>query len=87
MGKNKPAHEIKLGRIRAAIWENRTEDKGVWFNVTLSRLYKDGDTWKDTASFRRDDLPIVNKAIDMAYGWIWRREMKLEKSRKDNSRK
>ena len=84
MGKKQPTHEIKLGRIRAAIWENQTEGQDVWFNVTLSRLYKDGDKWKDSSSFRRDDLPIVNKANDMAYGWIWRQEMKLGKSRKEN---
>lgn len=79
MEKNEPIHEIKLGRIRAAIWENQTADKNdVWYNVVPSRLYKDGDKWRDTTSFRRDDLPIVAKALDMAYSWIWHRQIKLE---------
>lgn len=71
----KPVHEIRLGRIRAAIWANGTESRNVWFNVTVSRLYRDGDQWKDTAAFRRDDLPIVAKVVDMAYAWIWGQEV------------
>ncbi len=69
--KQKPVHEIRLGRIRAAIWANQTESRDVWFNVTITRLYKEGDRWQDTATFRRDDLPIVAKVVDIAYTWIW----------------
>jgi hypothetical protein len=54
--KNRPVHEIRFGRIRAAIWQNETE-VGTRHNVTISRLYKDGDDWKDSTSFGRDDLP------------------------------
>ena len=71
MAQNKPVHEIRLGRIRAAIWANQTAGQDVWFNVTVSRLYKDGEQWKDTTAFRRDDLPVVAKVVDMAYAWIW----------------
>lgn len=70
MAQKKPAHEIRLGRIRATIWANET-DQDVWFNVTITRLYNDGESWKDTTNLRRDDLPIAAKACDMAYAWIW----------------
>ena len=73
--KQKPTHEIRLGRIRAAIWANEDDKRQVWFNVTVSRLYKDGDQWRDTSTFRRDDLPIVAKVVDMAYAWIWGQEV------------
>ena len=76
----KPAHEIRLGRIRATIWANRTDDQDVWFNVTVSRLYRDENTWKDSTSFRRDDLPVMAKAVDMAYAWIWDRHQALDKA-------
>jgi hypothetical protein len=59
-----------MGRIRAAIWANETEI-GVRHNVTLSRLYKDGDEWKDSASFGRDDLPLLAKVSDQAHTWIF----------------
>lgn len=68
--KTKPVHEIRLGRIRAAIWENETQN-GTRHNVTVSRLYKDGDDWKDSTSFGRDDLPLVGKVCDRAHSWIF----------------
>lgn len=73
--KKKPAYEARLGRIRVTIWPNQTGDSDTWFNVTISRLYKDDDGWQDATSYRRDDLPIVMKALDMAYDWIWRRQL------------
>jgi hypothetical protein len=65
-----PVHEVRLGRIKAAVWENATEN-GVRHNVTISRLYKDGTQWKDSASFGRDDLPLVIKVADQAHNWIF----------------
>jgi len=64
-----PVHEIRLGRIRAAIWENETQN-GTRHNVTVSRLYKDGDDWKDSSSFGRDDLLLVAKVLDRCHDWI-----------------
>ena len=80
MGKIQRPHEIKLGRIKATIWANETEDHDEWFTTTISRLYKIGDTWKETNSLRRDDLPIAMKAIDMAYGWIWRKHLLVQRA-------
>ena len=68
-GKQRPAHEIRLGRIKATIWANQA-DNGTWYNVTLSRNYKDGDEWKSSASFGRDELLTVAKAADIANTWI-----------------
>ena len=65
-----PVHEVRLGRIKAAVWENTTEN-GVRHNVTICRLYKDGTQWKDSASFGRDDLPLVMKVADQAHNWIF----------------
>ena len=36
----------------------------------FERLYKDGDEWKRTDSFGRDDLPLVAKVADLAHLWI-----------------
>lgn len=51
---------------------NETKDQETWFNVEVSRSYKKGDVWKDSKTFRRDDLPVVALIVDMAYRWIWR---------------
>lgn len=66
----RPVKEIRLGRIRAAIWENETTN-GVRYNVTVSRLFKDEDKWKDSHSFGRDDLPLVAKVVDRCHSWIF----------------
>lgn len=68
--KTKPVHEIRLGRIKAAIWANET-DNGTRHNVTITRLYKDGDEWKTSSSFGREELPLVAKVADMAHTWIF----------------
>lgn len=68
--KPRPVHEIRMGRIKAAIWENETQN-GLRHNVTISRLFKDGNHWKDSTSFGRDDLPLVIKVIDQAHDWIF----------------
>lgn len=66
----RPVHEVRMGRIKAAIWENKTE-QGMRHNVSITRIYKDGNTWKDSTSFGRDDLPLVTKIADVAHMWIY----------------
>ena len=68
--KQKPVHEVRLGRIKAAIWANDT-DNGTRHNVTITRLYKDGDEWKTSTSFGREELPLVAKVADLAHTWIF----------------
>jgi hypothetical protein len=66
----KPVHEIRLGAVKAAIWENDTQN-GLRFNVTVGRLYKDGDQWKRSDSFGRDDLLLLAKVADRVHTWIF----------------
>ena len=67
--KPKPIHEVRLGSVRASIWKN--EPNGVVrFNTTFTRLYKDGDHWKSTDSFGRDELLVLAKVADQAHSWI-----------------
>ena len=77
--KAKPVHEIRLGRIRAAVWLNET-DNGPRYNVQISRLYKDkADKWKDSSSFGREDLPLVAKVADQAMVWMYENPAASEK--------
>jgi len=70
--KDTPAKEVRYGYIKAAIWKNQTE-KGVRYNVTFSRSYKekDSDEWRSTDSFGRDDLLVLAKAANEAHSWIF----------------
>lgn len=82
----RPAHEIRVGRIRATIWVNQADDRNSTFNTTIARLYKDGEVWKDSTVFYRDDLPIVAKLADMAYAWIWSQEAPADVHRPSDNR-
>ena len=62
--------DARLGAIKATIWKNDTEN-GPRYSVTITRLYKDGEDWKTTDSFGRDDLPLAGKVLDMAHTWIF----------------
>lgn len=75
--KKKPIHEVRLGRVRAAVWANVTKS-GTRHNVTVARLYKDGDSWKSSDSFSRDDLPLVAKVLDMTHTWLFEHPQESE---------
>src|SRR5262245_54805786 len=58
--KEKPVHEVRVGKVKAVVWLNHTES-GPRHNVTLRRLFKrdDKSQWEQSDSFGRDDLPLV----------------------------
>jgi len=71
--KPKPIHEVRLGRVRAAVWQNAT-DKGTRHSVTFSKLYKDPEgRWKDTASFGKEDLLLLAEVAKMVAQDLWER--------------
>lgn len=67
--KNRPAHEIRYGGVKAVIWRNQTAN-GSMHNVTFSRLYKEGDEWRETSGFNTEDLPIIAKLAFDVHSWI-----------------
>jgi hypothetical protein len=70
---------FRLGRIKAAVWENEADQKK-FYNVTFARTYMDdAKAYHDTDSFGRDDLPLVAKLADQAHTFIFERlaELKL----------
>jgi len=70
MNNQKPVHEVRLGTIKAAVWKNETDNRA-HYSVTFVRFYKEGNQWKTTESFGRDDLLMLSKAADRAHSWIW----------------
>jgi len=65
-----PLHEIRYGLIVARIWRKRTRS-GVRHTVTVMRLFRNGDVWKESSRFHRDDIPLVRLALDEAHTWIY----------------
>lgn len=66
---NRPAHEVRSGLVRAAIWANNTRS-GTRYNVTVTRIYKSGDDWKSTGSFGLRDLADLTRVSVMAEAWV-----------------
>lgn len=66
----RPAETIRAGGVKATIWENKTKDDNVYYSVSLTRSYKDGDEWKESNSYYRDDLPKVELVMRKAFEWI-----------------
>lgn len=61
---------LRLGRIKAAIWENGV-DQRAFFNVTFARTYMDeAKKFHDSDSFGRDDLLLLAKLADQAHTFI-----------------
>ena len=81
-GPKLPVKTFRLGRIKAAVWENEADQKK-FFNVTFARTYvDDAKNYHDTDSFGRDDLPLLAKLADHAHTFIFERlaELKSEQS-------
>ena len=79
-GAKVPVQSFRLGRIKAAVWENEA-DRKKFYNVTFARTYMGEDKQlHDADSFGRDDLPLIAKLADRAHTFIFERlaELKAE---------
>jgi hypothetical protein len=65
----KPAEKFRDGAIEVAVWRNENE-KGPWFSVTSTRSYKQGEEWKQSDNFGKDDILPLCKLLDQAHSWI-----------------
>ncbi|HEY2413800.1 MAG TPA: hypothetical protein VGI40_16230 [Pirellulaceae bacterium] len=68
--RSKPAFELRRGLIKVRVVRKRTKS-GLRHTVTVTRLFKDGDIWKESTRFGRDDIPLVRLVLDQAFVWIY----------------
>lgn len=67
---NTPAHDIRYGAIRVAIWENQSES-GPFYATTLERFYRDKDGNPQSGhSFTLTDIGLAQFALADAARWI-----------------
>jgi hypothetical protein len=69
---NLPAYSIRLGALRGAVWAN-SANGNTYYTASLVRRYKDGDDYKETATFSgvADCLGVIEiarKCIDFMHG-------------------
>lgn len=75
MSGNKPEKKFKAGGISATVWLNKSQTKNgqamQYKTVVIERSYKDNNNeWKNTKSFRVNDLPKVALLINKAYEYL-----------------
>jgi hypothetical protein len=67
----KPVHELRHGLIKVRIWRKTTRS-GPRHTIGVTRLFRNGDVWKESARFGRDDIPLIRLLLDEAHTWIYR---------------
>lgn len=70
---NKPVQVFRLRGLSASIFENhaKSANRDVTFHkVSVQRTYREGDQWKTTTSFGRDDLPTIQLLLQRAWEFI-----------------
>jgi len=70
MANQRPTATVRIGAVKAAIWENQAGER-TRYNVTFSKRYRDAEgQWKTTHSFGRNDLLVLAKVADQAHSRI-----------------
>ena len=80
---NKPVAELRIGAVKATIWENEVGGL-THHNVTFSRIYPDGGQWKTTQSFGFSNLLYVAKLADQAHALIAERKAEAASAASDD---
>lgn len=66
-----PVFTVRVGAVKAAVWENKSGEGKVSRAVSLVRTYKDeDDQWQETHSYFPDDLPKLELAVRKAFEYI-----------------
>ncbi|HEY4329867.1 MAG TPA: hypothetical protein VGN88_09030 [Phycisphaerae bacterium] len=82
---HRPVHTVRHRSLKATIWRNQT-DKGVLYNVTVTRSYRErgSEEWRDTHSIGYDDLMNVAALMYEAHAFI--SALTVKEARKPASR-
>lgn len=62
----RPVDEVRFGRCKVVVWLNKTQN-GEMLNFVPTRLYKDGEEWKESPSLGVAELLPMAEALREAY--------------------
>ncbi len=69
----KPVKVFRLRGVTASVFANQAKSEGrdiTFHKVSVQRIYKDGDEWRTTTNFGRDELPIAQLLMSRAWEFI-----------------
>ena len=67
---NKPEKVFRHRNLSASIFRNEAKSGGKFYSVVMQRAYKDGDEFKHSSSFTRDELPIARHLLQQAWEFV-----------------
>tara|TARA_R110002072_G_scaffold121342_2_gene255037 strand:+ start:8309 stop:8581 length:273 start_codon:yes stop_codon:yes gene_type:complete len=62
----RPIDEVRFGRCKVVVWANKTQN-GDMLNFVPTRLYKDGEEWKESPSLGVAELLPMAEALCEAF--------------------
>lgn len=74
---NRPVHQVRIGRIKAAVFENGDNAPR---KVQFTALYKEGESWRGSGSFAREDLPLLIKVADQVHSYLYQQNGQAEQN-------
>jgi hypothetical protein len=76
--KNRPVHQVRIGRVKAAVFENGDDAP---CKVQFTALYKnEEDKWRGSSSFAREDLPLLIKVADQVHSYLYQQNEQPERN-------
>ena len=70
MANQKPISEVRIGRVKATIWRNGTDEQPSTTSPSRGST-KRAIKWQSTQSFGRNDLLVLAKVADLAHTRIF----------------
>ena len=66
-----PERKFRAGSVTATVWKGVSQTGSAYYNVQISKSYKDKDNnWKNTSSFRENDVPKAMVVLQKAYEFV-----------------
>jgi len=69
-----PVCRLTLKGITASVFRNESDKNIPFYKVSITRTFKDGDEFRTTTAFNRDDLPLVGEVARRAWLEVIKRE-------------
>lgn len=66
----KPVYQLRHGLLKVRVWRKRTRS-GIRHTISVIRLFRNGDVWKESTRFGREDIPLIRLLLDKAHTWIY----------------
>lgn len=67
----RPVWERRMGRITCSVWSQQNDQGKTWYSVSISRIYREDNSWKRSNSYGLNDLPLITRLSEMAMDWIY----------------